>query len=102
MKSNWTRFAAAAAVLMIAAILFVGHFNRPSEMPIAAIIPDVIWQSNDLSEDDSDLAMYASEIAEIESEIRTVRLDEFFSENGTEITELEMEIDDIDSDFWKG
>ena len=96
------RFAMAAVILMIAALLFVGHFNRPREMPTAAIIPDAIWESSNLGEDDLDLAMYVSEIEEIESEIRTVRLDEFFNENGIEAVELEMELDDIDSDFWKG
>jgi len=67
-----------------------------------SIIPRAIWESDDIAADDVDLAILTSEIEQIEDEMLTLQLGESDGDSDTAITELEMELIETDSYFWKG
>ena len=99
--------AAVAAVFIILAVISVKLFekNRSQSGPVvyASIIPVAIWESSDISADDTDLATLTAEIEQIQDETLAMQLDENGGNGSGDITELEMELIEIDhSDFWKG
>jgi hypothetical protein len=95
----------AAAVIIIAAISvkFLDKGNGgPGTVIHAAIIPEVLWESPDISADYVELAILTAEIEQIEGEVLTLELGENGGNGSRAVTELEMELIAIDSDFWKG
>ncbi len=95
----------AASVIFLAAIgikLFEkggGEFER---VIAASIIPAAIWESDDISADDADLATLTAEIEQIESDVLALQLGENGSNGYEAAAELEMELIEINNDFWKG
>ncbi|KPJ66430.1 MAG: hypothetical protein AMJ43_08110 [Coxiella sp. DG_40] len=107
--------AVAAAVIIVSAISVRLFESRPSatgrdekgasapERVVAgSAIPESLWESEDLSTDDTDLAILTAEIEQIEDEILASRLGENGGNGGEDLTELEIELIAINSDFWKG
>jgi len=96
---------AAAAVVFITAIglnLLQKGPSEPNGMQLTSIIPTAIWESDDIAADDTDLAIFTTEIEQIEEELLTLQEDDHGNGDST-ITELEMELIEINnSDFWKG
>jgi len=94
----------AAAVIIVAAI-GVSLFKKgdgSEKVAYASIIPRAIWESDDIATDDLDLAMLTAEMEQIEDEVLTLQSGENGGNGDTAVTELEMELIEIDSDFWKG
>jgi hypothetical protein len=99
--------AGVAAAIIILAIVGLQLFEKSDIQPTngvytASIIPTAIWESDNIAADDTELAVFTAEIEQIETEIRTLESGEDFSENESTVTELEMELVEINSDFWKG
>jgi len=97
--------AAVAAAVVLAAFATVRFFDEPGpgqHVYSASLIPKAIWESQDLAADDENLAVFQTEIQEIEEEMLALESDENSSESDTAITELEMELIENSSDFWKG
>jgi hypothetical protein len=94
----------AAAVLIVAAIgLNLFQKDRSSEKLVyASIIPRTIWESDDIAADDDQLANLTVEVEQIEEELSSLQLGENGSKNDKAIEELEMELIEINSNFWKG
>jgi hypothetical protein len=94
--------AAAAAVIVLALIglLVPGSGNRP-HMSYAAIIPAAIWDSDDITADDLDLAYFSSEIGQIEAQMQALDAGESEIGSGT-LDEFENELMALQTDFWKG
>ena len=105
----------AAAVIIVTAIsvrLFesrpypTGRDEKGASVPekviAGAVIPESLWESEDLAADDTDLAILTAEIEQIEEEILASGLGENGGNGGEDITELEIELIAINSDFWKG
>ena len=94
----------AAAAIVIAAIsvrlLDIGG-GRPG-IATASMIPEALWDSDDISADYVELAIFTAEIEQIESEVLTLELGENGGNGDTAVSELEMELIAINSDFWKG
>lgn len=90
---------AAAAVLVIVASVSVRFFGDKAvtdeEAVAASMIPAIVWQSDDIIADDAELARLNTEIEEIENEMLAVS----FSENGENGN---VDLTEIDSEFWKG
>lgn len=104
-KQTAYKIAAAAAGFIILAAIGVKLFESGSGrsgLVTASIIPRAIWDSNDIGADDEDLAILAAEIEQVEGEVLAVQLGEDGGNGGKELAELEMEMIEIDSDFWKG
>jgi hypothetical protein len=97
---------AAAAVIFITAIglnLFQKSPRKPNGIQLTSIIPTAIWESDDIAAADADLAIFTTEIEQIEDELLTLQLGEDNDNVDSKITELEMELIEINnSDFWKG
>jgi hypothetical protein len=97
----------AAAVIFLAAVsmsLFEKDSNqsRPREVSLAAIIPVAVWESDDIAADDMDLAGYTVEIEQIEDELMALQSGEGGHDSESAVTEMEMELMETESEFWKG
>ena len=95
--------AAAAAVIVLALIGLLGprSANRP-HLSYAAIIPAAIWESDDLTADDLDLAYFSSEIRQIEAQMQALDAEDSDTGVGGALDEFETELMAIQTEFWKG
>lgn len=93
-----------AAVLIVVGAIGIRLTEKNGEITrvAAAIVPAAIWESDDVAVDDADLATLVAEIEEIESEALALQLGENGVSNGDTLLEVEMELIEINSDFWKG
>lgn len=96
--------AVAAAVIIVAAICvsLLEKADESEKAVYASIIPPAIWESDDIVTDDVDLATLTAEIEQIEDEVLALQWGENGGNGDRAVTELEMELIEIDSDFWKG
>ncbi len=100
----------AAPIAAIAAVILVAVSLRLSEKDsgesgramYASIIPSAIWDSDDISADDSELAIFTAEVEQIENEVVTLQRGKNDGNGERAVAELEMELTEINSDFWKG
>jgi hypothetical protein len=100
------RAAATAAVVIITISVGIKLLEKETPEPKAIALdlamPATTWDSNNLAEDDDHSATLVAEIKQIEQDLLALQLDENGS-NGLPFVEvLEMELNEIDSDFWKG
>ena len=96
---------AAAVILFFATVslqLFIKDPPGHGEVVYASLIPTAIWESNDIAADDEDLAVYTAQIEQIEDEVQTLQSGEDTGSGDSTIVELEMELIEINGDFWKG
>jgi len=110
-KRVWTfrtlayRVAVAAAIIIVAAIgtqfLKKGP-EKPSQIKYASIIPRAIWDSNDITVADADLAVLTAEVQQIEDEVQALQSGEKRRNGEGLIVEVETELIEIAGDFWKG
>jgi len=97
------------AVGVAAAIAIVAFFGarlgqRPNQQRSfrASLLPAAIWESNNIAADDANLAVFTAEIEQIRSEVVALESGEDTTDPDSAIAELEMELVEISSDFWKG
>ena len=96
---------AAAAILIVAAVSLQLFEKAPPghrEVGYASLLPTAIWESDDIAADDEDLAVFTAQIEQIEDEVQTLQSDEDTGNGDSTIVELEMELIEINGDFWKG
>ena len=96
---------AAAAILFVAAVglqLFRKDAPPNGEVVYASLLPTSIWESNDIAADDEELAVFTAQIEQIEDEVQVLQSGEDTGNGDTTLTELEMELKEINSNFWKG
>jgi len=92
----------AAAVVVVALIGLLGRSpHSRSDMTHAALIPTAIWESDDIASDDLDIAYFASEIRQIETEMRALEAGESETVEVAALDEVEMELMRINTEFWK-
>ncbi|MBA7639890.1 hypothetical protein ES703_47551 [subsurface metagenome] len=97
--------AVAAAIIILVAIgvRFFEEGPAETQSPVTiTLIQQAIWESEDISADQAELALLTDELEQIEGEILALRLGEDGGESSREFIELEMELTDIGGDFWKG
>jgi len=92
---------AAAAVIVVAAITVRLFDKGPGKVTYASIIPEALWESDDISADDVELATFIAEIEQIEGEVLTLELGENGGNGQADVAELEMELIEISSNFWE-
>jgi hypothetical protein len=95
--------AAAAAVIVLALIGLPGPgpANRP-HMSYATIIPPAIWDSDDITTTDLDLAYFSSEIRQIEAQVQALEMGDAETTGNDASDEIEMELLALQAEFWKG
>ena len=97
--------AVAAALVIITAVglkVFEKNEGGNKNVIAASIIPKAIWESDCLADDDANLTILNDEIEQIQAEVMALRLGDNGDNGSVAITELEMELIKINSDFWKG
>lgn len=96
--------AAAVIILAVASIrLFENDVIEPGgAVAYASIIPIEIWESDDIATDDVELATFTAEVEQIEDEVLALQFGQDGSDSYNTIAELEMELIEIVSEFWKG
>lgn len=100
------RTAAVAAGFILLAFIGVKFFEKdkaePERLVAGSTLPEALWQSECLADDSADSAALLAEVEQIESDLLALQ----FGENGGNgyeaVTELEMELTEINGDFWKG
>ena len=98
-----SRAAGIAAAFVIFASVWTG-LNRdsgPGVADAASLIPTAIWESNNIAVDDLNLALFRAEVERIEGELKSLLLDEGSNDESI-LREAEIELMDIESEFWKG
>jgi hypothetical protein len=95
---------AAAAAIVIA--VWLGLLGRgPGNGPVmtyASILPTAVWESPDLAADDPDLVYFTSQVRQIEAQMRALEAGESDTGAHQAVEELEMELMQIETEFWKG
>lgn len=93
-----------AAAIAIVSFLGVQLSHRPARQGVfyASIWPTAVWESNNLAADDADLAVFTAEIEQVRNEILALESGQETMEADSAVTDLEMELVEISSDFWKG
>jgi len=95
--------ASIAAAFIILAVVSVKLFEKASVRPgTVTIISGAIWDSNNIATDDADLATFNTEVEQIEGEALALQLGENSGNGSGDLAELEIELMEINSDFWKG
>ena len=96
--------AGVAAAIAIVAFLGARLSQRPAQQHslYAWLLPTALWESNNLAADDADLAVFTAEIEQVRSEVVALESGEDAPDPDSAIAELEMELVEISSDFWKG
>jgi len=93
---------AAAAVILLALVgLFAPRTANQAPLSVASMLPAAIWDSDDMTADDLDLAYFSSQIGQIEAQMQALAGED--GEVGTGAPEeLEMELMAIQAEFLKG
>jgi len=102
-RSMFYRVAVAAAIVVLAiagARFFTGP--EPKATGVASAAYASIWDDENGPAGDEQLAALITEIDEIEASMLAIRLGENGTEGGMILTDLEMEMSEINGDFWKG
>lgn len=97
---------AIAAGFILLAIISVKLFEKnnvvPEKVAVASIMPKAVWESECLADDGTDSATLVAEVEQIESDLFAMQFGENGSNGYEAVTELETELTEINSDFWKG
>jgi hypothetical protein len=90
--------AVAAAIMIVVGLSQFG----PSRTRGFASLPTALWESNDIASDDLKLAYFNSEVDRLEAQIQAIENGESESTGVSTLDDLELELFQIDTDFWKG
>ena len=95
---------AVAAVIIVFAIAGVRFFpaSEHRSLTISKSGVDFTWDDQSVSNGYEQFATLTSQIDEIEASMLAIRLDEYEAESGIILTDLEVEMVEINGDFWKG
>ncbi len=94
--------AAVIAVLIGISIQFIEKGEQTEKIYAASLIPTSIWESDDIAADDADLAIFTAEVEQVEVEVLALQTGERNGNGQRAVTELEMELAEMENDFWKG
>jgi uncharacterized protein YlxW (UPF0749 family) len=91
---------AAAAVFLIIATMAVKLFQQtPAETPGLVM---ATWEIVEVTSADAELSTLIAEVEQLEADIIGLQYAEETTSQSSELNDLEMELIEIDSDFWKG
>jgi hypothetical protein len=98
--------AAVAALFAVMAVVSTRLFQKETggtEKSIqAAILPQKVWENGTDSSEDSELGILTAEVEQISKDLMALTLGADTTNGSEYLTEIEMELIKIDSDFWKG
>ena len=96
--------AAVAAVIIVLAIAGARYLTEPDREAtyVANTVQASIWDDESGLGGDEQLATLTAQISEIEADMLAIRLGEDRSKSSSLLTDLEVEMNEINGDFWKG
>jgi len=102
-SSMFYRVAVAAVIIVLAisGVKFFPEANR-EQATVGKVGSGFIWDDEIGTGSDEQLTALTAQIDEIEASMLTIRLGENGVEGGMILTNLEMEMSEINGDFWKG
>jgi hypothetical protein len=104
-KTRRRAYESVAAAAAIAIIALIGLFGRgPAGAPSVAhagLIPTAVWESDNLAADDLEIIYFNAEIEHIEAQLRTLESGDAETPDDR-LNNMEMELMQIDTEFWKG
>jgi hypothetical protein len=92
--------AAAVIIVVTVGVKVIDKGGIQEEVRLSAApesVPESVWENGD-----SELEILAAEVEQIEDEMLAWQVGEYGGVRTNGVTELEFEIEEIDSDFWKG
>ena len=99
----WESAGIAAAVAVLALVgVRLSHDPGRQTGYYASLMPTAIWESTNIAADDADLALFTTEIEQIKDEMLSLESGRDAGNGEGSIADLEMELIQISSDFWKG
>jgi hypothetical protein len=101
----WRKYAmeAVAAVAVLGIVASVGLRLFQNGRSSIAYIPRAIWETYDITNEDPKLAYCNTEIEQLEQQFHKLQSpDEETRTTYDEVSEMEMEILEIETEFWKG
>ena len=93
---------ATAAIFIVMTAVGIKLLEKPDSTINSIILTKVIWETDDIIQNDVELATLSEEIKDIEKDTLAVRLNENGTNGDTELLELELKLVDINGNFWKG
>lgn len=94
--------AAVFVVLAAVGVRMLREGNGPLEIVQGPIISARLWDSENIADDDMDLAVLTAELDGLEVEFATLELGENGGNGRSAVSELEMDLVAIDNDIWEG
>ena len=104
-RTAYRAMAVAAVIAVLAAVsvkLFENGGGEPKTLISASVMPTVVWESDNIAEADMEMSTLIAELEQVENEILALRSNEANGNGNKAVTELELELIEINSDFWKG
>jgi hypothetical protein len=98
------RAAAVAAAVVVLSIISIGLreiVRTGPEQPVV-LLPQAVWEGDGMMVGDVDLAVFTAEIEQIEGELLTLQLGKNGGNGERAVSELEMELIEVEGDFWQG
>ncbi len=97
--------AVAAAVIILAAIgisLLDKDGSKPEIITTVSTAAGAIWDSDDIIADNTEVTILSDEIEQVDEEMLALGLGENGGNGHLDLAELEVELMEINGDFWKG
>ena len=94
--------AAAAVIMIVVGLSIYNHQRSTGRIGFASLIPAALWETDDITSDDVELAYFTSEVDHLEAQIQAVENGDADTNGSGVLNEMEMELLQIDTDFWKG
>ncbi len=104
-KTIYKTAAVAAGFIFLAVIsvkVFEKEHSTSERFVSSSIMPKAVWESECLADDSEDSATLVAEVEQIESDLLALQVGENGGNGYEAVTGLEMELVEINSDFWKG
>ena len=106
LRNVFCRVVATSAVVAIVATVSIRVSQKPGSAEqgfvSSSIMPAAIWESDDIAVDDLVIATLTAELEQIEADTLAFELNENMNLNPDVTASLEMELIEIDNEFWKG
>ena len=94
--------AAVFVVLAVVSVRMLKEGSGPIELVRGPMITRDVWNSENVTADDRNLAVLTAELDELEVEVMTLELGESSGNGRSAVTELEMEFAEINTDIREG
>jgi len=94
--------AAAAAIIIVFGVSIKMVDNKQGHEWTTVKIPAAVWDGTNITRDDAELSRLSAGIEQVEQELSGTKFTLSMADSTDAVDELEMELINIDSDFWKG